>query len=147
MKKLLFIDRDGTLITDPPPSYQVDEFPKLEFYPEAIYYLGKIARELDYELVMISNQDGLGTEVFPDETFWPVQDFIMHTLANEKIHFKDVIIDRTFPSENNLTRKPGTALLKNIWVILRLMSHIHLLSEIVLQMFCSQKIWVVNVFI
>ncbi|MFS8082683.1 MAG: bifunctional histidinol-phosphatase/imidazoleglycerol-phosphate dehydratase HisB [Ginsengibacter sp.] len=112
MKKILFIDRDGTLITDPPPTYQVDEFPKLEFYPESIYYLGKISRELDYELVMITNQDGLGTEVFPDETFWPVQDFIMHTLANEKIHFKEVIIDRTFPSENNLTRKPGTALLK-----------------------------------
>ncbi len=111
MKKLLFIDRDGTLITDPPPTYQVDEFPKLEFYPEAIFYLGKIARDLDYELVMITNQDGLGTEVFPDETFWPVQDFIMHTLTNEKINFKEVIIDRTFPSENNLTRKPGTALL------------------------------------
>ena len=110
-KKVLFIDRDGTLITDPPPSYQVDSFPKLEFYPHMFEYMTKIAKELDYELVMITNQDGLGTEEFPEDTFWPVHNFIMKTLKNEGIHFEKIFIDRTFPHENNPTRKPGTALL------------------------------------
>ena len=110
-KKVLFIDRDGTLITDPPPSYQVDSFPKLEFYPHVFEYMTRIAKELDYELVMITNQDGLGTEEFPEDTFWPVHNFIMKTLKNEGIHFEKIFIDRTFPHENNPTRKPGTALL------------------------------------
>lgn len=110
-KKVLFIDRDGTLITDPPPTFQIDSFPKLEFYPHMFEYLTKIAKELDYELVLISNQDGLGTDAFPEDTFWPVQDFVMMTLKNENILFSDVLIDRTFPHENKPTRKPGTALL------------------------------------
>lgn len=110
-KKVLFIDRDGTLITDPPPTFQVDSFPKLEFYPHVFEYLIKICRELDYELVMVTNQDGLGTEIFPEESFWPVQEFIMKTLENEGIHFEKVFIDRTFPSEDNLTRKPATGML------------------------------------
>ena len=110
-KKVLFIDRDGTLITDPPPTFQVDSFPKLEFYPHVFEYLVKICRELDYELVMVTNQDGLGTEIFPEASFWPVQEFIMKTLENEGIHFEKIFIDRTFPSENNLTRKPATGML------------------------------------
>ena len=110
-KKVLFIDRDGTLITDPPPSYQVDSFPKLEFYPHVFEYLTRIAKELDYELVMVTNQDGLGTEVFPEDSFWPVHEFIMKSFENEGIHFEKVFIDRTFPSENNATRKPATGML------------------------------------
>lgn len=110
-KKVLFIDRDGTLITDPPPSFQIDNFPKLEFYPHMFEYLTKIAKELDYELILISNQDGLGTDAFPENTFWPVQDFIMTSLKHEDIVFSDVLIDRTFPHENKPTRKPGVALL------------------------------------
>lgn len=110
-KKVLFIDRDGTLITDPPPSYQVDSFPKLEFYPHMFEYMTKIVKELDYELVMITNQDGLGTEEFPEDSFWPVHDFIISALENESIHFGKVFIDRTLPHENKLTRKPGTGLL------------------------------------
>lgn len=110
-KKVLFIDRDGTLITDPPPSFQVDEFPKLEFYPHMFEYLTKIAKELDYELVMVTNQDGLGSKDFPEESFWPVHEFIMMSLKNEDIVFDKVFIDRTYPSENNLTRKPGTGML------------------------------------
>ena len=110
-KKVLFIDRDGTLITDPPPSYQVDSFPKLEFYPHVFEYLTRIAKELDYELVMVTNQDGLGTEVFPEDSFWPVHEFIMKSFENEGIHFEKVFIDRTFPSENNPTRKPATGML------------------------------------
>ena len=110
-KKVLFIDRDGTLITDPPPTYQVDAFPKLEFYPHVFEYLTRITTEMDFELVMVTNQDGLGTNVFPEESFWPVHNFIMHTLENECIHFDEVFIDRTFPSENNTTRKPATGML------------------------------------
>ena len=110
-KKILFIDRDGTLITDPPPTFQIDCFPKLEFYPHMFEYMTKISKELDYELVLITNQDGLGTDAFPEDTFWPAQDFIMMSLKNESIVFSDVLIDRTFPHENKPTRKPGTALL------------------------------------
>ena len=107
MKKILFIDRDGTLIKEAPPTYQIDDFSKLEFYPDMFTYMRRIADELDYELVMVSNQDGLGTEAFPESTFAPVHDFIMQALANENIHFSDVHIDRSFPEENLPTRKPG----------------------------------------
>ncbi|MVN22166.1 bifunctional histidinol-phosphatase/imidazoleglycerol-phosphate dehydratase HisB [Mucilaginibacter arboris] len=110
MKKLLFIDRDGTLITEPEDE-QIDSFAKLEFYPKMLQYLPKIAKELDFELVMVSNQDGLGTAVYPENTFWPVQNFILHTLKNEGVEFSDMIIDRTFTKDNAPTRKPGTALL------------------------------------
>ena len=111
MKRILFIDRDGIIIKEAPPTYQLDDFGKLEFYPGMFYYLRKIAAELEYELVMVTNQDGLGTASFPEETFWPVHNLVMKSLENESIKFNDVIIDRTFASENAPTRKPGTALL------------------------------------
>jgi len=108
--KVLFIDRDGTLIREPADE-QIDAFEKLEFYPGIFTYLGKIARELSYELVMVTNQDGLGTDAYPEDTFWPVQDFIMATLEKEDIVFKDVLIDKTFPEQKAKTRKPETGLL------------------------------------
>ncbi|HEY0245938.1 MAG TPA: bifunctional histidinol-phosphatase/imidazoleglycerol-phosphate dehydratase HisB [Mucilaginibacter sp.] len=108
--KLLFVDRDGTLIKESADE-QIDSFEKLEFYPGALQYLPKIAAELDYELVMITNQDGLGTASFPEDTFWPVHEFILKTLENEGVKFTSVYIDRTFPTENAPTRKPGTAML------------------------------------
>jgi len=112
MKKVLFIDRDGTLIWEPPDTFQIDSFAKLKFLPGAITWLGRIARELDYELVMVTNQDGLGTASFPETDFWPVQDFIIGLLRDEGIEFSEVCIDRSFPEENKPTRKPGTGLLK-----------------------------------
>ena len=111
MKRILFIDRDGTLIREAPPSYQIDSFEKLIFYPGVFEYMGRIAREFDYELLMVTNQDGLGTKSFPEETFWPVQNFVMQTLAGEGIVFSDVYIDKTFALEQAITRKPGTAML------------------------------------
>jgi len=112
MKKVLFIDRDGTLIWEPPDTFQIDSFAKLKFLPGAITWLGRIARELDYELVMVTNQDGLGTASFPETDFWPVQNFIIDLLRSEGIEFSEVCIDRSFPEENKPTRKPGTGLLK-----------------------------------
>src|SRR5580698_10618373 len=111
MKRILFIDRDGTLIKEAPPTYQIDSFEKLEFYPGMFEYMGKIARELDYELLMVTNQDGLGTASFPEETFWPVQDFVLQSLAGEGIRFTGIHIDRSWAGENALTRKPGTGML------------------------------------
>lgn len=111
MKRILFIDRDGTLIKETPPTYQIDSFEKLEFYPNMFEYMGRIARELDYELVMVTNQDGLGTAQFPEDSFWPVQDLIMKCLGNEGIHFSAVHIDKSFPADNLPTRKPGTGML------------------------------------
>jgi len=110
MKKVLFIDRDGTM-TREPSDYQVDSFEKLVFYPSIFQYLGKIARELDYELVMVTNQDGLGTDSFPEEAFWPYQNHLVKTFANEGIVFSEIFIDRTFPEEQAVTRKPGTGML------------------------------------
>jgi imidazoleglycerol-phosphate dehydratase/histidinol-phosphatase len=110
MKRVLFIDRDGTLINEAPPTYQLDSFSKLTFYPHVFEFLGKIAREMDYELVMVSNQDGLGTPSFPEDTFWPLHNLVMKSLEGEGIHFSDVLIDRTFPAENAPTRKPGTGM-------------------------------------
>ncbi|MDC8004380.1 bifunctional histidinol-phosphatase/imidazoleglycerol-phosphate dehydratase HisB [Aureisphaera galaxeae] len=109
-QKVLFIDRDGTLIKETIDE-QIDAFEKLIFYPKVFAWLSKIASELDYELVMITNQDGLGTEVFPEETFWPVHNFILSTFENEGVCFNKVFLDRTFPHENAPTRKPGTGLL------------------------------------
>jgi len=110
MKKVLFIDRDGTIIKETADE-QIDAFEKMIFYPKAFTFLGKIAKELDYELVMITNQDGLGTAIFPEETFWPVHNFILKSFANEGVVFNKVFLDRTFPKDNAATRKPGTALL------------------------------------
>lgn len=111
MKKILFIDRDGTLIKEPPVTFQIDKLEVFEFVPGVIRYLGAIARETDYELVMVTNQDGLGTNSYPESTFQPLQDLMMRTLASEGIHFSAVHIDRSFPHENLPTRKPGTAML------------------------------------
>jgi imidazoleglycerol-phosphate dehydratase/histidinol-phosphatase len=111
MKKVLFIDRDGTLIREAPPTYQVDSFDKLEFYPEVFHYMNRIASELDYELIMVSNQDGLGTASFPEENFWPIQQLIIRSFANEGINFSAVHFDRSFPAENKPTRKPGIGML------------------------------------
>src|SRR5690606_31372537 len=110
MKKVLFIDRDGTIIRETADE-QIDSFEKLDFYQRAIAYLSKIANELDYELVMITNQDRLGTDSFPEDTFWPVHNFIIKTFENEGIKFNKVIIDKTFAKDNALTRKPNTGLL------------------------------------
>jgi imidazoleglycerol-phosphate dehydratase/histidinol-phosphatase len=111
MKKVLFIDRDGTIIIEPEDE-QIDSLEKLEFYPKAISTLKKITSELDYELVMVTNQDGLGTESFPEETFWPAHNKMLTTLKNEGVEFSEIIIDKTFPKDNAPTRKPGVALLQ-----------------------------------
>lgn len=111
MKKLLLIDRDGTVNKEAPPTYQVDSFDKLEFYPGVFTWLGKIAAELDYELVMVTNQDGLGTEAYPEALFLPIQNFIITALENEGIHFSAIHIDRTYPKDNAPTRKPGIGML------------------------------------
>ena len=111
MKRVLFIDRDGTLIKEVPPTYQIDSFEKVHFYPNMFQYMARIAKELDYELVMVTNQDGLGTSIFPEDTFWPYQNFIMECLENEGIHFAKVFIDKSWPADNLPTRKPGTGML------------------------------------
>jgi imidazoleglycerol-phosphate dehydratase/histidinol-phosphatase len=111
MKKVLFIDRDGTLVLEPPVDYQLDSLEKLEYYPKVFQYLAKIALELDYELVMITNQDGLGTASFPENTFWPAQNKIITAFEKEGVVFSEVLIDKTFPHENANTRKPRTGLL------------------------------------
>jgi len=110
MKKVLFIDRDGTIIIEPEDE-QIDSLEKLEFYPKVLSNLRKIAEETDFELVMVTNQDGLGTDSFPEDTFWPAHNKMMKTLEGEGIHFAAIHIDKTFPHENAPTRKPGTALL------------------------------------
>ena len=111
MKKVLFIDRDGTLIFEP-EDFQVDSFEKLEFLPQVLTFLGKIARETDYELVMVTNQDGLGTASFPEESFFAVHNFLLRTLASEGIVFSEICIDRSFAHENKRTRKPQIGMLE-----------------------------------
>lgn len=110
MKKILFIDRDGTLVIEPPTDFQIDSLEKLEFYPEVFQYLSRIVKELDFDLVMVSNQDGLGTESFPEETFLPAQNKIIQAFKNEGIKFREILIDKSFPHENLPTRKPGIAM-------------------------------------
>ena len=111
MKKVLFLDRDGTLVMEPPVDYQLDSLEKLEFYPGVFRWLGRIVRELDYELVMVTNQDGLGTDSFPEQTFWPAHNKMLQAFANEGIEFSNVLIDRSFPEDKAPTRKPETGLL------------------------------------
>lgn len=111
MKKALFIDRDGTLVIEPPVDFQLDSLEKLEFYPGVFQWLSKIALELDYELVMVTNQDGLGTNSFPEETFWPAQNKIIAAFKNEGVVFEEILIDKSFPEDNAPTRKPRTGLL------------------------------------
>ena len=103
-KKVLFIDRDGTLIWEPPDTFQIDSFEKLKFLPGVFTYLGKIAKELDYELVMVTNQDGLGTDSYPENTFWPVQNFVIDAFEKEGVVFSEACIDKSFESENKPTR-------------------------------------------
>jgi imidazoleglycerol-phosphate dehydratase/histidinol-phosphatase len=111
MQKLLFIDRDGTIIDEPKSDFQIDSLEKLEFLPKALSNLRKIAEDTDYQLVMVTNQDGLGTESFPEDTFWPAHNKMLKTMENENIHFSAIHIDRSFPHENLPTRKPATGLL------------------------------------
>lgn len=110
-KKVLFIDRDGTLVIEPPIDYQLDSFEKLEFYPKVFRNLFFIRQKLDFDFVMVTNQDGLGTSSFPEETFRPVHNLVMKTFENEGIIFDDVQIDRSFPEDNAPTRKPRTGML------------------------------------
>lgn len=112
-KKILFIDRDGTIILEPPVTNQLDAFSKLEFYPKVFQNLSKIVKELNYELVMVTNQDGLGTDIFPEESFWPIQNFVVKTFENEGIIFSEILIDKTFAHEKKSTRKPGVGMLKH----------------------------------
>jgi imidazoleglycerol-phosphate dehydratase/histidinol-phosphatase len=111
MKRVLFIDRDGTIVLEAPPTYQLDSFDKVRFYPEAFRYLSRIAAELDFELVMVTNQDGMGTDAFPEADFWPVHRHIIQSFEGEGVHFNAVYIDRSFPHDNAPTRKPGTGML------------------------------------
>lgn len=111
MKKVLFIDRDGTLVIEPPVDLQLDSLEKLEFYPGVFQWLSRIVRELDYEIVMVTNQDGLGTSSFPEETFWPAQNKILEAFTNEGVDFDEICIDKSFPEDNAPTRKPRTGLL------------------------------------
>lgn len=111
-KKVLFIDRDGTIIKEPPYDYQVDSYEKLAFYPGVIRNLYKIAGRLDFELVMVTNQDGLGTKSFPENAFWPAHNLMLRTLEGEDIRFAAIHIDRSLPEEGLATRKPGTGMLK-----------------------------------
>jgi imidazoleglycerol-phosphate dehydratase/histidinol-phosphatase len=109
-KRVLFIDRDGTLIKEAPPTYQIDSFEKLEFYPGMFTWLSRIVKEFDYELVLPTNQNGLGTASFPENTFWPVHNFILKNLSAEGINFTEVLIDKSFATENKPTRKPATGM-------------------------------------
>ena len=109
MKKVLFVDRDGTILAEPPEDYQVDSLEKLEFIPGAISGLSSLA-QLDYELVLASNQDGLGSNTFPEDTFWPAHIKMMRTLAGEGVFFDNQLVDPTFPQDNMPTRKPGTGM-------------------------------------
>src|SRR5690606_36768966 len=112
-KKVLFIDRDGTIIVEPRDDFQIDSYEKFEFVPHVISALKTIVTYTDYELVMVTNQDGLGTDSLPKQTFWPVHNMMLSILKKEGIEFSDIIIDRSFPHEQKPTRKPGTALLQS----------------------------------
>ena len=112
MKKVLFIDRDGTLIKEPADE-QIDSFEKLEFVEGMFRNLSFIRKNLDFEFVMVSNQDGLGTDSFPENTFWPVHNFILQTLKGEGVEFDNILIDNHFPADNHPNRKPGTGMLNN----------------------------------
>jgi imidazoleglycerol-phosphate dehydratase/histidinol-phosphatase len=111
MKKVLFLDRDGTLVIEPPLDFQLDSLEKLEFYPGVFQNLARIANELDFHLVMITNQDGLGTALFPEENFWPAHNKMLEAFKNEGINFDEVLIDKSFPNEQLPSRKPGIAML------------------------------------
>lgn len=111
MKRALFIDRDGTLVIEPPVDYQLDSLEKLEFYPKVFRNLYFIRKQLDFEFVMVTNQDGLGTASFPEDTFWPAHNKMLKTLEGEGICFDDILIDRSFPEDNSPNRKPRTGMM------------------------------------
>ena len=111
MRPILFIDRDGTIIHEPEDE-QVDNFEKVIFLPEALYYMRKIRKETDYLFVMVTNQDGLGTASMPEDDFWPVHELIMRVMEGEGIAFDAVHIDKHFPNDNHPNRKPGVGMLK-----------------------------------
>ncbi len=111
MKQALFIDRDGTLVIEPPIDYQLDSLEKLEFYPKVFQNLAFIRKNLDFEFVMVTNQDGLGTDSFPENTFWPAHNKVLKSFENEGVVFDDILIDRSFPEDNAPTRKPRTGML------------------------------------
>ncbi|WP_299760507.1 bifunctional histidinol-phosphatase/imidazoleglycerol-phosphate dehydratase HisB [uncultured Pontibacter sp.] len=113
MKKALFIDRDGTILVEPKSDYQVDSFEKFAFIPKSITNLARIFKELDYEFVMVTNQDGLGTDSYPEHTFWPYQNKMLEVLESEGITFDEILIDRSFEHEGLETRKPGIGMMKN----------------------------------
>lgn len=111
MKRALFLDRDGTLVLEPPEDYQLDSLEKLEFYPKVFRYLPRIFEELGFEFVMVTNQDGLGTNSFPEDTFWPAHNKVLQAFENEGVTFHNILIDRTFAKDNASTRKPRTGLM------------------------------------
>jgi len=110
-KKALFIDRDGTIVIEPPVDFQLDSLEKLEFYPKVFRNLYYIRKNLDFEFVMVTNQDGLGTDSFPEETFWPAHNKMLQALKNEGIEFDDILVDRSMPEDNAPTRKPGIGMM------------------------------------
>ena len=112
MKKILFIDRDGTIIEEPKDDYQIDSLEKLQFIPKVITNLARISKYGDFDLIMVSNQDGLGTDSFPEDTFWPAHNKMIQVLKNEDIIFQAIHIDPSFPHENSINRKPGTGMLQ-----------------------------------
>ncbi|PRY15568.1 imidazoleglycerol-phosphate dehydratase [Pontibacter ummariensis] len=112
MKKALFIDRDGTILVEPKTDFQVDSFEKFAFIPKSISNMARIFKELDYEFVMVTNQDGLGTDSYPEDTFWPYQNKMLEVLESEGIKFDDILIDRSFEHEGLATRKPGVGMMK-----------------------------------
>lgn len=111
MKRALFIDRDGTLVIEPPVDYQLDSLEKLEFYPKVFRNLYFIRKQLDFDFVMVTNQDGLGTASFPEDTFWPAHNKMLKALEGEGIVFDDILIDRSFPEDNSPNRKPRTGMM------------------------------------
>jgi imidazoleglycerol-phosphate dehydratase/histidinol-phosphatase len=114
MKRILFLDRDGVVLIEPPGDYQIDVLDEVKFHPGVISVLGRVAEEMDFYTVMITNQDGLGTDVFPDSAFYPYHNLMLRTLESEGFVFNEMHIDRTWPKDNQDTRKPGIGLLKHL---------------------------------
>jgi histidinol-phosphate phosphatase family domain/HAD-superfamily hydrolase, subfamily IIIA len=146
-KKVLFIDRDGTLVLEPPVDYQLDSLEKLEFYPKVFQYMAKIAKELDYELVMVTNQDGLGTSSFPEDTFWPAQHKIINAFKKEGVVFSEIIIDKTFPHDNADTRKPKTGLLTHYFSDAYDLEHSFVLGDRITDMELAKNLGAKGIFL
>ncbi len=145
-KRVLFIDRDGTLAKEPGDE-QLDAFEKLVFYPKVFTYLGKIARELDFEMVMVTNQDGLGTDSFPEATFWPVHNLLLQSFENEGVVFNEVLIDRTFAKDNAPTRKPNTGLLQRFLTEEYDLTHSYVIGDRLTDMELAKNLGAKGIFI